>query len=397
MRITLVLFFCLTFQFISAQNKDDEIRGKTEIEGWGEAYDLSFKYTATVNYRFVLFGGVKFDLNVTDVSLTDIKYDGADIKDEVFDELGYKGKNAESFFKVEKGLYDVKTDIEFNNCFFNNDFVLNVNKCSTRVFDVDVLSVGYGTIDEYTYLENKKVKKIKAKFNITKPEDFYTLDAELINTELNNFTNLELLRKIKSKIGDLKEKEVLIAQKLKELRQYKANEQLTLEELKSKIKLIEELIGLDAIKCNKLPCAEEKKLAEDAMKERFGVKVMSEKEAIDYLETVIIKYQARWDIKNDLRVTACNITHSVSNSNGITYFDAPIYPDKILFDFEKYENKDYGFAEYRYSSKSLVKITATYNRVGKETDRLIYLSSIKEKEAKKVFEVLKRLGSFCKK
>ena len=259
MKKLLVIFICFISALSFAQDEVDEIRGDKKISGSYTTENMSFSYDAKVNYRFVLFGGVKFDFNLTDVKLRYIRVDGKKVPNEVYKALNLKQRiddkgsyiftNEKKVSVIDRPQFDVITDVVFWSCFGE---VFNYLTCKHKISNVKIVSVGWGTFDEYTYLDDDKVKLLKNKFDLKKAEDFYDLDATIENTKITKFTG-GLFLDIKNEMDKLRNREELIAEKIKALKALEHNKKLTVEKLKYKKKLIEELMELDVKDCSLSP------------------------------------------------------------------------------------------------------------------------------------------------
>lgn len=440
MKYIILIISLLSITSLSAQN---EIKGSQDIAGLEITDDFWFDYEATIKYRLVLFGGVKFDVNVVEVRLSNIKFEGVDVPDSVFEALNLK-QTDQGALLIKRGLYDVRTDVEFQNCFFKDSH----GNCGIRVRDIDILAVGWGSIDEYTYLKDNKVKELKAFFNITKPDDFYTLDAELIHPKITKF-NIGILQDIKNEMNKLKSKEELIAQKMKKLNALKANRYLSLEKLKSKKQLLKELIELEvedcmsfhsceadikavekaiiikplkALKPNKDLTLEKLKYKKQLLEELIELEVqdclsyqscendmkdvkkeimrrennfeMTEKETIIWITNMLNKGISLFDIDEviNINVTSCEINFQVIHK----YFSTR-KKTKNSIKIPLKNGTDRFFREYSRLASSINEIENidedNHLTLGKT---LFYLDSRNEEDSEKLLKAIKHLSSFCK-
>ncbi|MEP5933898.1 MAG: hypothetical protein ABJ218_02165, partial [Winogradskyella arenosi] len=299
---------------------------------------------------------------------------------------------------IDRGLYDIQTDIEFQNCFFESSFTSNSSDCTTYVRDVDILSVGWGSLDEYTYLEDNKVKKIKTFFNITKPDDFYTLDAKLVKPKITKFS-LDVLNDIKNEMNKLKSKEELIAQKLKKLKGLKSNQELTLEELKYKKQLIEELIELEVKDCMSMhSCDEDINTVEEEIEKRYGVKGWSKQKTISWIYEELENHLDKDNFKITL-IEPCIIkyeTYWTNGKPGVNYPYSWSYTIPLGFNLDEIEIID------NYLLKAAQKVVKSnyYNYGGekkkhRDTYELFRLNNYNESKMSKFVKALQHLGSFC--
>lgn len=452
---------CFITLLSNAQDSTNAIRGEQRIKGSEEIDGLKFYYSGTIKYRLVLFGGVKFDVNIKEFKISSIKYEGEYVPTSVFKSLNLNETRIGGPVTVKRGLYDIKTDVEFRNC-FSFDLRSSNGGCALTVKDVDVLAIGWGSLDEYTYLDDEKLKQLKTFFNITKSEDFYDLDAALKNTKITKL-NIDVLNDIKNEMEKLKSKEEQIAQKLKklknlkrsdllslrelqykkqlleelvaldvktclwdktcvenikdveddmmlkrngqklnELKKLKANKYLSLEKLKYKKQLLEELITLDVKKCvANQTCEVGIKEVEEEIEKRFGVKGMSEEETIVFIKEIIIKYFKqenlnRGNVLEDLIVSPCQITYK-----NIKRADDGTFIDKNLIRLKNHKSIEDGL---HYLDLKFFKSKVVYTAKGRVIDHMsddntvvvFYFTSKIGTSKDKIIDAFKHLESFCK-
>ena len=245
--LTFFLVACLSTYAIAQDKEAEFISGEKDI--WGTVSDkgVSIDYQATVKYRITLFGGIKINANITNFRFYRLKYKGKDISRAVEEKLGFSDRNGNYYPK--RGTFDFMTDFVFSGFSYidNHNRVL----AGLRVADQRFLAIGWGTLDEYIYLEDEDVKRIYEKYKITKNnlKDFYNLDVTLEFSKIT-FFSLPMIDQIKEEMDKEIDAEEELNRKLKALKKLYPDEDLSLSQLQYKVSLLNEIIATGYTACS---------------------------------------------------------------------------------------------------------------------------------------------------
>ncbi|QMU64185.1 MAG: hypothetical protein GKR88_07725 [Flavobacteriaceae bacterium] len=241
MKKILTIFLLLLSTYAIAQdNKKDFIEGEYTFHGTVTNHDVTIDYRAKVKYSATLFGGIKVNATITEFEFWNLRYKGKLMSDAVYKKLGIKTQNGGGIKPNKSSLFNFATTIRF---FFPPNFIKDT-------YDVEFVWVGWGTFDEYTYLKDSDVKKIRSYFNIKKEnlEDFYKLSIFFRDLQITDF-NMPIIEEIKTamdeEIADKKDK----IRKLEELKKLYPNEKLNLSQLNRKVSLLRDVIDQGYTNC----------------------------------------------------------------------------------------------------------------------------------------------------
>lgn len=327
-------------QLLSNINDSKVLEDKTHIFGdYKDSDNLTLQYDGNITYKVKFNNGISITPEIEKLSINNIEYQGKIIPKKILDSLNVNftdhgsilingGKiNINSSFKFYKG-FDFNTtidDIDFQSIdrLYNTSSTSfkqqDINHLSEKLFiknptefyDLDVEAL----YDKITYFDVPLLEKIKIAMdrNKSEAEILKKKQKEVKALTPNNKLSLEQLKRKLQLLKDLvaggiihcitfescnkdikdiedeilkREKDSNIADIISEIKNLNPNPSLSIEQLKKKRKLLEDLKNIDECKTYKI-CDSDIKNVQDEIEKRFDASSMTKEECIDWLNGFI--------------------------------------------------------------------------------------------------------------